>query len=453
VAAGKTIALRAIGQKGARVVEQIRSIAFARSPRAPAGGWAPILGGALAEHARAAIVAIAGSVGAAPSGSDDRSLAGGSSGIALFFAYLAQTGLAPDAETLAEQQLDMAIDAVAARQMPPSLYSGFAGVAWAVSHIQEHVFADGADDPNEDIDAALLGYLRRSPWRKDYDLISGLVGFGVYALERLPRPAAVACLEQVIARLAETAQRRDGGITWWTDPRWLPPDQQAECPDGYYNLGLAHGIPGVIALLGAACAAGIAAAEARPLLDGAVAWLMAQTLPDGMGSRFPIRIAASRRPQASRLGWCYGDLGIAAALLYAARCAGESEWEHAALALGRAAAARTPEDGAIVDAGLCHGSAGVAHLFNRLYQASGDAAFAEAARFWFAHTLKLRQPTSNAAGFLALEYGPGGGAQWLPLSGFLTGASGVGLALLAATTTVAPEWDRVLLVSIPPAIR
>src|SRR6185295_13537864 len=109
--------------------------------------------------------------------------------------------------------------------------------------------------------------------------IGGLVGFGVYALERLPRPSAVACLEQVVASLAETAERRDSGTTWWTDPGWLPPWQSKPAPNGYYNLGLAHGVPGVIALLGAACAAGVAADIARPLLDGAVAWLMAQRLP------------------------------------------------------------------------------------------------------------------------------------------------------------------------------
>ena len=34
--------------------------------------------------------------------------------------------------------------------------------------------------------------------------------------------------------------------------------------------------------------------------------------------------------------------------------------------------------------------------------------------------------------------------------GFLTGAAGIALALLAAVSDVEPAWDRVLLVSIPP---
>ena len=43
------------------------------------------------------------------------------------------------------------------------------------------------------------------------------------------------------------------------------------------------------------------------------------------------------------------------------------------------------------DAGLCHGAAGLAHLYNRMFQASRDERFAAAARCWFQRTLELRQ--------------------------------------------------------------
>ena len=42
----------------------------------------------------------------------------------------------------------------------------------------------------------------------DYDLIIGLVGIGVYALERLPRTSARECIELIVDRLDETAVRR-----------------------------------------------------------------------------------------------------------------------------------------------------------------------------------------------------------------------------------------------------
>jgi lantibiotic modifying enzyme len=435
------------------VMHDRHQIAALTPPATRLGDWAPLLEGQLADQAREAITAIAASLRAAPARLEGGTLAGGHAGLALFYAYLARAELGADADRIAEQYLDAAIEAVAAHQMSPALYGGFTGIAWSLAHLQDQVLGADADDPAEDIDAALLDHVGRSPWRREYDLISGLVGLGVYTLERLPRPTAVACLERVIARLAETAQLHDSGTTWWTDPRWLPPWQRQEAPDGYYNLGLAHGVPGVIALLGAACAAGVATATARPPLDGAVTWLLAQRLPAGSASHFGYWAGPGVKAETSRLAWCYGDLGLAAALLYAARCVGEASWEHEALTIARHAARRPPQDARVLDAGLCHGGAGAGHIFNRLYQATGDEALAAAARFWFAHTLELRQPGRGIAGFQSLEPAGDGRMDWQPEPGLLTGAAGIGLALLAATTAIEPAWDRVLLVAIPPARR
>src|SRR5262249_26014505 len=159
-------------------------------------------------------------------------------------------------------------------------------------------------------------------------------------------------------------------------------------PTGYYNLGLAHGVPGVIALLGLACADGMDLRKVRPLLEGAVSWVLAQQHPHG----FPAWIRpedTSRSP--SRLAWCYGDPGVAAALLGAADCVQEPAWEHAALAIARRAWERPCDQAGVIDAGLCHGAAGLGHLFNRMYQATGEPWLADAARFWFARTLALRR--------------------------------------------------------------
>src|SRR5262249_36568549 len=149
--------------------------------------------------------------------------------------------------------------------------------------------------------------------------IDGLVGFGVYALERLPRPAAAACLRRVVEHLAETSRQCPEGIAWWTGPARQSPDTRAEFPHGGYNLGLAHGVPGVVALLGRVCAVGIAVGTARPLLEAAVRWLLTQRGTQGFSHWVGPGAAASP----GRLAWCYGDPGVAAALLYAARCPDE----------------------------------------------------------------------------------------------------------------------------------
>ena len=53
--------------------------------------------------------------------------------------------------------------------------------------------------------------------------------------------------------------------------------------------------------------------------------------------------ARNRRRQLPRLAWCYGDAGIAAALLVAARSVHEEEWEQQALEITRRAMERSPK--------------------------------------------------------------------------------------------------------------
>jgi hypothetical protein len=374
----------------------------------------------------------------------------------VLFAYRAVARSGTDEEAAAARWLDRAIHAVAAQPMEASLYGGLTGVGWAATHVGRFLPGLDRQEVNEEIDETLLEHLSQSPWSDEYDLIGGLVGFGVYALERLApgadatRLAALACLERVLDHLAQTAQRLPEGITWWTDPAWLIPSTREKCPRGYYNLGLAHGVPGVIALLGCACAAGVAADKARPLLDGAVCWLLAQQRTDGAVGALPCWVGPDIPPAPARLAWCYGDLGLAVALLWAARCVGQADWERAALAIARRAAGCLPEQSGVVDAGLCHGAAGVGHLFNRLFQATGEDCFAEAARFWLERTLSLRQPGRGIAGYLSWSPGADGSLTWLAEPGFLTGATGIALALLAAATSVEPAWDRLLLASVPP---
>jgi hypothetical protein len=409
--------------------------------------WQPLLEGALRDSAGESVRAILADLeswGREPSG--DPSLAGGTAGLAVLHGYLAQAGLEPASAAVAHRCLRHATAAVAEQPGTASLYSGLTGVGWAMAHLRS-LWPDRDDEGDlAEIDEALLDHLDQSPWRGEYDLVEGLVGFGVYALERLPRPAAVACLERVVDRLAETAEPQGEGTTWWTDPAWLPAETRAEFARGYYNLGLAHGVPGVIGLLGQVCAARVARDKARTLLDGAVRWLLEQDGPDGFG----YWVGPDARRDKARLAWCYGDPGIAAALLGAARDVAEPAWEAAAQAIARRAAERPHTEAGIKDAGLCHGCAGLGHLFNRMSQATGGPELTEAARAWFERTLAMRRPGRGIGGYEAWQPDSPGGPVWSADPGLLNGAAGIALALLAAISRIEPAWDRMLLVSIPP---
>ena len=423
--------------------------------------WQPILTGAPAEQAMAAIRSIADSLADSlprepaeadtPAAVARASLLSGHPGLAVFYAYLERSGLGGG--DVAAGLLGTSIEQLPAVGIGASLCSGLAGLGWGVAHLARLGVRAGLDPAAIDrqVRARVLAELDRpesADTPANYDLLYGLVGLGVYALERLPDPDAVDLLAQVVARLDTLAERSDDGITWWTPPA-LTYDLAA-FPNGSYNLGLAHGVPAVVALLGLACRAQVAADRARPLLDGAVAWLLARRLPADARSVFPHWVGAGIEARPSRLAWCYGDLGLAAALLVAARAVSEPSWERAALDVALHAARRSPDQEDVVDAPLCHGAIGVGHIFNRLAQATGERDLGEAARAWLERGLTMRRPGGKLGGFHARMAGPDGQlSRRVAYRGLLYGAAGIGLALLAATTEVEPAWDRLLLLSSP----
>lgn len=423
--------------------------------------WKPLLEGRWRHDALEAVDAIAAvthdaieswsAAHADPSGANAHSLAWGRAGAGLFFAYrdaAQRHGDGDDAYAL----LNRSIEAMNESEPTASLFTGFAGVAWVSEHLDamSRTGADdeGDDDPNADVDAALIEHLSEARPNSEWDLVGGLVGLGVYACERLPRPSGRRCLELVIARLADLAQPASPGISWPTPPgRPVADDGKGGIR---YDLGVAHGIPGIIALLGLAIEAGVDVARCRSLLDGAVPWLLAQQLPPQRISCFPSHVGEGVEPVPSRCAWCYGDPGVAVALWGAARRAGVRAWEIAALEIARHAAAVRERRDDVRDAQLCHGAAGVGHLFHRLHRASGDAAAKAAATYWFERALGLREQGGGLAGFRTWSLERTLDGEWIEDPRFLTGVTGVGLALLAAATDVEPAWDRVMLASLPP---
>lgn len=295
----------------------------------------------------------------------DPSLATGNAGLAVLFAYLDRAG---EGRWCGDRALSYVAEALETPVTALSLFRGAPGVAWAATHLGDR--SQAAASVIERVDRALQDAVSGSPWQ---GLSDGLVGCGIYLLERLPDGAAVKCLEQVIDRLAE-----------------LPEHLRV----------LAPGASGVIGLLGCAAARGVVEAKSRSLLKGAVPWLETQPLD--------------------------GDPGVAAALLVAARATRDAGLERQGLTIARRAAMRPPFDYGVTESGFFHGSAGLAHQFNRMYQSTGDEELRLAARFWVEQTLAMGMPDEP---------------------GLLRGAAGVALSLLAAATDVEPAWDRLFLLS------
>jgi class I lanthipeptide synthase len=386
---------------------------------------------------------------ARPTGADGASqvrgsLAEGGAGLALFFAALAEANPCSPAGETALRWLDRAIDEASTGPFHPGFYEGSVGISWVLSLLEGTLLRP--DDEPSDVDVALAGLLEADgPWPLGHDLIRGLVGAGVYALGRLSQAGGPGLLAAVVKRLAGSAEAQRDGLTWWTAPDPTTTVRTARYPHGHYDLGLAHGQAGVVAVLAAAAAAGTTGALS--LLHPALAWLRAQRLPVDAGAGFyPAIVGPGEEPAGGRLAWCYGDPSVAVALLAAGHATGDPGLVAEAVEVALSFQHRTAPTG-LMDAGLCHGRSGLAHLFNRLAQATGDRRLFGAARSFLDATLEHRRPGTAVAGFPA--YLPsavtGGDPAFVPRAGLLEGAAGVALALLATATPIEPAWDGALL--------
>jgi hypothetical protein len=376
--------------------------------------WGTWLDPARASRTRGVLTRIAESLLGARDISDPPELVAGRPGLALAHAYLAQADFGERHAERCQELLEQSIAALADVRGLGGLWHGVSGPAFVL----EHLGASEEEDACAELDAALAAELAASP-ELPAELIVGLCGRGVYALERASR--GVSLVGTIADRLVAMAEARAGGVAWRTRPTGSKAQQAfaERHPDGWFNLGVAHGAPAVIAFL-AACRTH---ARAREAARAGMAWLWSRRHPAAPAAFSDV----DGEPPFTRSGWCYGDEGIAAVGWQAASALEDAEWRARWLSILRDCAKRSA---AADEAGLCHGTAGLAHLYHRVFQATAEPVFADAALRWLDATLDACE-------------------RQLPAElGLLTGAAGIALALSAFVGAGEPAWDRVLMLSL-----
>lgn len=318
----------------------------------------------------------------------------GAAGVALFLSYVESAGVAEGLQ--AEAALTSSVQNAIRSRLPIGLWTGCAGVRWVITHLAE---GEESCAVVEHLDNSVMAALTNAPADISYDVYSGLAGIALaYADDRSVMG------NRIIALVIEQLER----INW------------ALAKD---VAGCAHGIAGVIAALTRCIAAGVLPERARQLLLLLVSYL----------------ITVDHR--SARVCWCRGEPGIALAVLAAARTLQRPDLEEIAMATALSPFQQPVREWP-VDAMLCHGAAGLAHLCNRLYQATGNGLLGERTRDWLRHAMRLHQPGEGVAGFRALRRKPA--LRWEADPSLLVGAAGVGMALLAGATALPPRWDRLL---------
>lgn len=305
--------------------------------------------------------------------------------------------------------------------------------------LREYEFIDIDVDNNQPaLDNYLISRMKNDIEQQYYDFMHGALGVGLYFLRKGNNSD---CINELIDFLYNTAEKDPENHIF----KWKTTISHEHNLIGY-NPSLSHGVASIIIFLSRVINSGKKDAKIMELLYGAVNYILSlQKNITEFGSYFPHYIITnSQEPVSkSRLSWCYGDLGIGLALWRAGNSINNNEWKEKGLEiLLQSTKRRFSTDTFIIDAEICHGSAGIALIFRRMYLETTIEQFKEATDFWIKQTLSFSEHEDGLVGFKTYMKG-----EWIGDYSLLTGISGIGLVLLSYITNDMQNWDEMLLLS------
>lgn len=373
-------------------------------------------------------------------------LARGAAGIALLHHYRARTGSGTWA-TAHEWAVAATRDPITTHPDDTSLYSGPAAIAYVLHSADHTAYTQALATLDQHITAAVRQRLEAAheriergalPALREFDLISGLTGLGVYLLHRRSDDELLRSVLTYLVRLTRPITIHGHVLPGWWTGHDRSDQQSSSEPGGHGNFGMAHGITGPLALLSVTMRRGITVPGHADAIIDICSHLDRWRCGTPRHPWWPETISLQewqsgtvRRHFPHRPSWCYGIPGQARALQLAALALGDRHRQQAAEHALDACLTDERQLGQLTDASLCHGWAG---LLQSTWRAAADAQI-DLAR----HIPRLRQ---RLVGYLREHGAPA-------TDGFLEGQSGIDLVMDATSTTAssAPDWDACLLIT------
>jgi len=336
-----------------------------------------------------------------------------------------------------EKKLEAIQSSIGSATTDLSICKGLTGVAWLFELVLKESGEAYSYTFNAPTDRLLERLTEPESWDGEMEFILGISGLSPYAARRLQNGRGGRIIENIYnVHCSKVSLFGDDEASWETPHKSvyrLNRDQEHQ----EFNLGLAHGVPGIILSLIPATGINSTRVEAKKLILKASNWLIQQKKENPKQSSFGY---VSGDNANSRLGWCYGDLGIAIALARAGECLQNENLKHEALEIALKASTRDIQSSGVVDASVCHGSAGIAMLFDRLDNVFEHPDLRSAKHYWI-NDILYRYKKNGLSG---LSYYDNCTDKYTRDYSLLNGIAGVGLVLLTELG-VKPEWSDVLL--------
>jgi lantibiotic modifying enzyme len=375
----------------------------------------------------------------------DCGLMGGLAGVAVFYAYYAQWTGNHRFKRLVGEMVERAINPPTGLSPGYSFSNGFAGIAWMVQHLVQYDLIEfDASAVLQQLEPRIGEKMITEISEGHYDYLHGAGGMALYFLAKNElNTRDRAYLSTFVSELNRHGAPEADGIIKWESVLDIDSGSKG------YNLSLSHGMASIIFILVSILRKGVEENACRKMINGACKYIRKQRLQENKYiSMYPSwAIESMINASDSRLAWCYGDTGIGIAFSQAGIVLEQSNLvNHGLEILEHSAMRRHPEENRVVDAGICHGAAGLALMNNIFYQHSHNKLFREAAAHWADVCLNMAFHSDGLGGYKAFYSAESGG--WTKVAGLLEGAAGIGLTFLSFVSPIMPAWHKAFLIDL-----
>lgn len=399
----------------------------------------------------------------------DLSLSSGYPSLLLFFSEVEKRGLVDNGDEIIHRYVLKIKEAIETQGLfELSMYGGVTGICFALSQASFggkryqrmldslHGFLFERIEPQylEPLRENRRQSLPSSPGH--YDPIQGICGIGRYALENLSSPKFLRLANDITKVLVDLSQPlRYEGLQipgWYLSPEdHINARNRESCPKGNFNLGLAHGVTGILAFLAIASLRGINIEGQKEAIATIATWIRNKAFlsHNRLSWSYSVPWEEEVEGRVSSMGvardaWCYGAPGVARTLFLAGQAIGDLGLKNFATAAFRDIFCRTRQEWGLPGPTLCHGIAGLLLITHEMAKEDGCEDLHVRVSELKETLLSFYHPDSPW-GFKDVEPCRHGKSCELNKVGFLEGATGVLLTLISLSDA-GTRWHLPLLI-------
>lgn len=336
------------------------------------------------------------------------------------------------------QKIDYIFDSIEKGNVYHTYCNGLPGICLGIDYIESkrdwnYKSFDFVDDQ---IDEWLIQQFKICIEEGNYDFLHGAVGIGIYFLQRFKKGELKfkKTLNILLKFLNDSAIRENDTVKWKNHNNTV-------------NISLSHGITSIVLFLLELYKLNIKFDyNIEQLIKGAINFILIQEInPNTYNSYYPFTSLEHQKDKmhGSRLSWCYGDLGIAIMLRKASGIFNQAYWkEKSREVLEFSTTRKNNIETVVVDAGICHGSSGIALIFYNEFVKTGYKNYAKATEFWLDKTLEYYEEDTQHFSKVCYDTITG---NYVANPSVLDGTSGVGLVLTSLVTNKL-DWSKFLII-------